>query len=418
VSYLLLEGGRVIDGTGKGPAEGHSLVVKDGRIEKLVKGQVSLPSGAKRISVSGMTVMPGLIDSHLHLSHSDEPAQDPVRRAVSRFTAWPSTYALVAYVNAIKCLESGFTTVRDAGFQGDSIYALKDAISSGLLKGPRIQAGGGVTATMGHFDENWPVTLPRPNEKYIVDGADNIRKAVRERAREGANFIKTCTSDSWSSRRSRSWWRNYTLEELQALVDEAHAFDMPVSAHAYDADPSVKNAVLAGVDNIDHGLFLNDSVVKLMKERGTTMVPTLSVIKRIYLQGSKHAQAISNIDQRRKEVWEAHVKSTKMAFEAGVKVGAGTDAGTGYGLAGNNALELEILVEDIGLKPMEAIVAATKLNSEIMKMDKEIGTLEPGKMADLIVVDGDPLKDIRVLQDKARIQLVMIGGESLVDRMH
>jgi imidazolonepropionase-like amidohydrolase len=208
------------------------------------------------------------------------------------------------------------------------------------------------------------------------------------------------------------------LEELQALVDEAHAFDMPVSAHAYDADPSVKNAVLAGVDNIDHGLFLNDSVVKLMKERGTTMVPTLSVIKRIYLQGSKHAQAISNIDQRRKEVWEAHVKSTKMAFEAGVKVGAGTDAGTGYGLAGNNALELEILVEDIGLKPMEAIVAATKLNSEIMKMDKEIGTLEPGKMADLIVVDGDPLKDIRVLQDKARIQLVMIEGESLVDRMH
>ncbi len=308
--------------------------------------------------------------------------------------------------------------MRDAGSQGDSIYALKDAIGSGLLKGPRIQAGGGVTATMGHFDENWPVTLPRPNEKYIVDGADNIRKAVRERAREGADFIKTCTSDSWSSRRSKSWWRNYTLEELQALVDEAHAFDMPVSAHAYDAEPSVKNAVLAGVDNIDHGLFLNDSVVRLMKERGTTMVPTLSVIKRIYLQGTKHATAIPNIDQRRKEVWEAHMKSTKMAFEAGVKIGAGTDAGTGYGLAGNNALELEILVEDIGVKPMDAIVAATRMNSEIMKMDKEIGTLEPGKMADLIVVDGDPLKDIRILQDKAKIKMVMVRGAPLVDRMH
>jgi imidazolonepropionase-like amidohydrolase len=155
----------------------------------------------------------------------------------------------------------------------------------------------------------------------------------------------------------------------------------------------------------------------MMKERGTTMVPTLSVIKKIYLQGSKHAYAVSNIDQRRKEVWEAHVKSTKMAFEAGVKVGAGTDAGTGYGLAGNNALELEIFVKDIGMRPMDAIVAATKVNSEIMKLDKETGTLELGKQADLIVVDGDPLKDISILQDKARIKMVMLGGEIMVDRI-
>jgi len=147
------------------------------------------------------------------------------------------------------------------------------------------------------------------------------------------------------------------------------------------------------------------------------MVPTLSVIKMIYLRGSKHAQAIPNIDQRRKEVWEAHVRSTKMALEAGVKIGAGTDAGTGYGLSGNNAMELEILVEDIGMKPMDAIVAATKVNSEIMKMDKEIGTLEPGKMADLIVIDGDPLKNIRILQEKARIKMVMLGGRSVIDKM-
>jgi len=412
-----LESGRVVDGTGREPVEGCSVIIKGGKIEKVGRTEASFPTGAKRISVSGLTVMPGLIDSHLHLSHSDEPTQDTVRKAISRFTAWPSSYALTAYVNGAKCIEAGFTTVRDAGFQGDSVYALKDAIASGMLKGPRIQAGGGVTATMGHFDENWPVTLPRVNEKYIVDGPYNIRKAVRERAREGADFIKTCTSDSWSSRRSRSWWRNYTLEELQALVDEAHAFDMPVSAHAYDAEPSVKNAVMAGVDNIDHGLFLNESVVKMMKERGTTLVPTLSVIKKIYLQGSKHAYAVSNIDQRRREVWEAHVKSTKMAFEAGVKVGAGTDAGTGYGLAGNNALELEIFVKDIGMRPMDAIVAATKINSEIMKLDKETGTLELGKQADLIVVDGDPLNDISILQDKAKIKMVMLGGEILVDRI-
>jgi imidazolonepropionase-like amidohydrolase len=147
------------------------------------------------------------------------------------------------------------------------------------------------------------------------------------------------------------------------------------------------------------------------------MVPTLSVIKKIYLEGSKHEHAIPNIEQRRKEVWEAHVRSVKIALDAGVKVGAGTDAGTGYGLAGNNALELEILVEDIGMKPMDAIMAATKVNSEIMKMDKDVGTLEVGKMADLIIVDGDPLKDIKILQDKARIKMVMIGGEPVVDRM-
>lgn len=417
MSYVVLESGGVIDGTGRDPVEGCSVVVKNGRIERIGRLEGSLPAGAKRISVSGLTVMPGLIDAHLHLSYSDEPTQDAVRQAISQFTAWPSSYALTAYANGVRCLEAGFTTVRDAGFQGDSVYALKDAVSSGILRGPRIQAGGGVTATMGHFDENWPVTLPRPSEKYIVDGPYNIRKAVRERVREGADFIKTCTSDSWSSRRSRSWWRNYTLEELQALVDEAHAFDMPVSAHAYDAEPSVKNAVMAGVDNIDHGLFLNESVVKMMKERGTTLVPTLAVIKRIYLQGGKHEYAISNVDQRAVEVWQAHVKSTKMAFEAGVKVGAGTDAGTGYGLAGNNAFELEILVEDIGIKPMDAIMAATKTNSEIMKMDREIGTLESGKIADMIVVDGNPLKDIRILQDKAKLKMVMLSGQIVVDRI-
>jgi len=417
MNYTSLEGGSIIDGTARSPIDGYSLVIREGKIEKLAKGQTPLPSGANRMNISGMTVLPGLIDSHLHLCHSDERTQDTVKRALGRFITWPSSYALIAYVNAMKCLEAGFTTVRDVGFQGDSIYALKDAISSGWLKGPRIKAGGTITATMGHFDENWPVTLPRASGKYVVDGADNIRKAVRERAREGADLIKTAVSDSWSSKRSRSWWRNYTLEELQALVDEAHAFDMPVSAHAYDAEPSVKNAVLAGVDNIDHGLFLNDSVVKLMKERGTTMVPTLSVIKKIYLEGSKHEHAIPNIEQRRKEVWEAHIRSVKMALDAGVKVGAGTDAGTGYGLAGNNALELEILVEDIGMKPMNAIMAATKVNSEIMKMDKDVGTLEVGKMADLIIVDGDPLKDVKILQDKARIKMVMIGGEPVVDRM-
>jgi len=417
MSYIVLEGATVIDGTGRSPMEGCSVIVKDGRMEKVAKAEGGLPTGARRISVSGMTVMPGLIDAHLHLSHSDEPTQDAVKKAVSRFIAWPSSYTLTAYVNGMKCLEAGFTAVRDCGFQGDSIYALKDAINSGMLTGPKIQAGGGVTATMGHFDENWPVTLPRPNEKYIVDGPYNIRKAVRERAREGADFIKTCTSDSWSSRRSRSWWRNYTLEELQALVDEAHAFDMPVSAHAYDAEPSVKNAVIADVDNIDHGLFLDESVVKMMKEQETTMVPTLSVIKKIYLEGSKHAYAIPNIDQRRREVWEAHVRSTRMAFQAGVKVGVGTDAGTGYGLAGNNAFELEIFVKDIGMRPMDAIVAATKINSEIMRLDKEIGTLEPGKQADLVVVDGDPLKDISILQDKAKIRMVMVGGKAVVDRM-
>lgn len=368
-----------------------------------------------------MTIMPGLIDAHLHLAFSASVMSEmsPARRAVNRFTALPSSYALGAYVNGVRCLEAGFTTVRDCGSRGDSVVALRDAIDSGWIDGPRIVVGGTITSTMGHFDENWPVTLPRPHAKYVADGADGVRKAVRERVREQVDFIKTSTSDSWSTTRSRSWWRCYTMEELKALVDEAHAFDLKVSSHAYDARPSVENAVLAGVDNIDHGIYLDEEVVQLMKEHGTTLVPTLSVIKIIYEQGEKarttNPYRIPDIVEKAKWTWEDHQKSVKMALEAGVKVGSGTDATGNYGLHGNYANELGLLA-DLNMAPMDVIKTATKVNSEILGLDGEIGTLEPGNQADLVIFDGDPLKDVRALMEKSRIKLVMKGGKKMVNR--
>lgn len=210
------------------------------------------------------------------------------------------------------------------------------------------------------------------------------------------------------------------MEELRALVDEAHAFDLKVSSHAYDARPSVENAVLAGVDNIDHGIYLDEEVVQLMKEHGTTLVPTMSVIKIIYEQGEKarttNPYRIPDIVEKAKRTWDDHQKSVKMALEAGVKVGSGTDAMGVYGLHGNYANELGLLV-DLGMSPMDVIKTATKVNSEIVGLEDVVGTLEPGKQADILVFDGDPLKDIRVLMDKSRIKLVMKSGKKTVSRL-
>jgi imidazolonepropionase-like amidohydrolase len=404
LSKILIKGGTVIDGTGRDPVEDYNILISGNKIDTVgFDGSVS--NATTTIDAAGLTVLPGLIDSHVHLSHVPG----------NRFTALPSSHSLAAYVAAKKCLNMGFTTVRDCGSYQDSTLALRNSINAGWLDGPRVQVGGTITATMGHFDEGWPVTLPRPHEKYVADGVDEIRKAVRERVREGVDFIKTSTSDSWSLTRSRSWWRNYTLNELEVMVDEAHSFGLKVSAHAYDAEPSVKNAVLAGVDNIDHGIYLDENVVQLMKERGTSLSPTLVTIKLMYEKGSTHPLKIPDYEERAKETWELHQKSVQMAHDAGVKVGLSTDANMGYDLMGNNAWELEILV-DLGMTEMEALMAATKVNAEIMDLDKDIGTLESGKFADLILVDGDPLKDITILNDESRIKLVMLDGDIVVDR--
>ncbi len=191
---------------------------------------------------------------------------------------------------------------------------------------------------------------------------------------------------------------------------------MRVSAHAYDAEPSVKNAVLAGVDNIDHGIYLNEEIVQLMKERETSLSPTLITIKMMYEKGSEHPLRIPDYEERAKETWALHKKSVQMAHEAGIKVGLSTDANMGYDLMGNNAWELEILV-DLGMSNMEAIMAATSVNAEIMDLDNRLGTLEEGKLADLIIVDLDPLKDISVLTQHSNIKLVMLGGEPVINKI-
>lgn len=402
---LVIEGATVIDGTGKNAIKDCTVIAKGGKIEEIGAELSEYPVDVTTINGAGLTVLPGLIDSHVHLAHVPG----------DRYTALPSSHSLAAYVAAKKCLNSGFTTVRDCGSFKDSVLALRNAINAGWIDGPRIQVGGTITSTMGHFDEGWPVTLPRPHEKYVADGIDEIRKAVRERVREGVDFIKTSTSDSWSLTRSKSWWRNYTFHELKALVEESHAFGFKVSAHAYDAEPSVKNAVLAGVDNIDHGIYLDEEVVDLMKNHGTSLSPTLVTIKLMYEKGSTHPLRIPNYEERAEETWELHMKSAKMCHKSGVKVGLSTDANMGYDLMGNNAWELEILV-DLGWTNMEAIMAATKVNAEIMDLDKQIGTLEPGKYADLIMVEDDPLKDISILTDRSKIKMVVLSGEIVVDR--
>ena len=399
MTRTVFSGGRVIDGTGADPAEA-DLVVEDGRILEIGPRL----DGDERVDVSGKALLPGLFDCHTHVTFSHI---DTMRRLQTPF----SYRFYEALHNLEATLRIGITTVRDAG---GADLGIKQAVEDGLIRGPRMQISlGMISQTGGHGDGWMPSGINLRLDSHpgvpstLVDGADEMRVKVRELVRMGADVIKVAVSGGVLSPRDKPTHAHFRLDELKVLVEEASSAGIWVMAHA-QATPGIKNAIRAGIRSIDHGIYLDDEAIEMMLARGTWLVPTL-VAPLGVIDAAAAGAAIPEASIRKAhEVAEIHRASFAKAVDAGVKVAMGTDSGVTP--HGNNLRELELMVEG-GMTPMQAIVATTRSAAELMGLEDELGTLEAGKRADLVVVDGDPL-EITALKD--RIEAVYQDGARVV----
>lgn len=399
----LIEGARLIDGTGGPPVPDATVLVNDqGRIEAVgPKESIASPPDTEVISATGMTLLPGLIDCHDHLSSF---TYDLMSRW--RLTEPQSLRNLRIAKVAEEMLLTGYTTIRDCGWLD---AGFKMAVDEGLYPGPRLLvATMPMSPTHGHADRpsgsghGQPFFLDPLLPRGIADGPDPVRAKVRELVRVGADFIKVFQT-GFGRPLHRAKDVAYDREELDALVGEAHTHGRKVASHAVGGN-GLRMSIEAGVDTIEHGSYLNQDpdLLNMMAGEGIFFVPTFTVFNFHRTQGNPTAQEESQ------DFRQDHVESMQKALTAGVKVVAGTDAG-GWGHP-NNAAELECLVA-AGMTPMQALVAGTGWAAECCGLERDVGTVERGKLADLVVVDGDPLGDITLLQDKSRIKLVMKEGK-------
>lgn len=406
--YKVLKGARLIDGTGNDPIEDSVLVMKGEVIETVGKaGMISYPQDSEVVDVSGKTIMPGLIDAHMHLFGLKSMSQ------LMWFMDDVLVHAMRGVIDVWKIIDAGFTTVRDLG----SVYALhlKTVINEGGCIGPRIVAAGrAITQTGGHGDiiHSLPLEFvtPRIGLCRIADGVAEVRKAAREQLRDGADFLKIITTGGVMSERDVSTSCQFSLEEIRAFVEEAANVGVRTSSHA-QGKLGIKNALLGGVKVIEHGFWLDDECLELMVKNNHYLVPTLAILEIIVVDGAKIGVSPHSI-HKAEIAQEAHLASFKRAYQSGVLCGLGTDNLTDP-MSPTAAVELEMYVKRAGLTPMQAIVCATKNNAEILDMSNRIGTLEAGKLADVIVVDGDPLVDITVLRNRENILKVYKGGDEV-----
>ncbi len=419
---VVIEGGTLIDGTGDKPIEDSVVVIEGERISTVgEEGEVKIPKDAEKIEVDahGKTVMPGLVDSHLHLigMKTDRMLEEQLVRP-------PQLSLIKSVFDTVDLLEAGFTTVKDCG--GFGIY-LKRAIAEGTTRGPRILSAGYVLSqTGGHGDVHFiPVewvdarTSKRGNflvMPLLCDGVAECIKASRYALREGADFIKVYASGGVLSMVDRPEHTQFTLEELKAIVEEARHAGKFVTAHCQGTE-AMKNCIVAGVKTIDHACYPDEEVIEMAKKRkDVVFVATLSIAQRIVTEGDKAGYPPWAV-MKAKEVAEITTKNIAKLHKAGLTIACGTDfLGSPLLKMGTNAMELELLVKQCGFKSMDAIVAATRNGAKACGLENQIGTIEKGKLADIIIVDGDPLKDIKVLQDKNKIKMVMKEGKIEVKR--
>jgi len=360
------------------------------------------------------------MDLHVHLSSANDG--DYAQIELANVIRTPAEMLLDAAKNARVLLESGFTTLRDMDWVTphgrnfvQEMGALRDSIAAGKLPGPRLIAGGFVLTTGSHHDRMQPRVIPRDPERY-GDGPWDIRRASRRNLRDGADFLKTCVSGGQCSfdRHDDLWDRNLTQEELEAVVDEAHAFQKPVAAHCH-TPLSVKMALDAGVDTVEHCTYVDDEAVSRLADSGLYNVPTLALREESVIAERRRRGAEEFVLVQAQEIAANCFSSFERYREAGVKFAMGTDT-CWHPTFGSNARELAIYVS-LGLTEMEAIQTTTRNAADALGMLDGLGTIETGKIADIIAVDGNPLEDISRLQEKERVKLVVKEGEVAVNRL-
>ena len=383
------------------------VVVENSKISyagKEVDFHTKIEPDAEVFDLEGATLMPGLIDTHIHLSLDGTPNYFNLM-----ITETPALAAVRAVRKVKRILQSGFTTIRTMGDKGQIDIAINTAIKEGSIPGPRIQTSGNcLTITGGHGDM-FPAHVSIEGMARIVDGPIESRKAAREQLKAGADNIKLMATGGGMSP-GPGTVPQLTIEEMKAAVEEAEKYDKTTAAHAIGTE-GINNALKAGVRTIEHGTFLDEESIELFLEKNAYLVPTLSAFKTLKYgrEGGVPEYTIEKVEYYR----TAHMKNLQKAIAAGVNVIVGTDAGTPFNYHGESAYELECLVEN-GLSPMRAIHCATRFAAEALKLENT-GIISARAIADLIVVNGNPLDDIKLLQDPGRIKMVFRGGDLLFD---
>lgn len=399
---LVFKVGTLIDGTGGQPLRNAVVVVNDGRIAAVGhEGDVKQPADAEIIEAPGHTLMPGMIDCHVHVMLSSLSIEERLltHRTVGLF---------LAARNLLETLKAGFTTVRDAG---GADTGLRQALEMGLAEGPRLVTSGIIGQTGSHMESYFPsgVTLDLGGaaKARICDGVNEVRKGVRELLREGFDFIKICTTGGVIAPQDSPHFTEFTVEEIKTIVETAQCQGKAVMAHA-EGTQGIKNAIAAGVWSVEHASIQDDEATRLLVDSGVYLVPTLLLPQWIIDHGKE--QGLGQFALRKAaQLHELHVASFRKAAKAGAKIALGTDA-AGV-LHGRNARELTLMVEG-GLSPMQAIVAATKTAAEACRVSDLVGTIEAEKLADMVLVDGNPLVDISILEQRNRLR-VFKGGKRI-----
>lgn len=392
----LLQNITLIDGTGRAPVENAVILIREGKVAYAGPASGWSEAGGEfvRLDLGGQYVLPGLVDTHVHLSGSGE--------ADSQFRADDGAMALKILSNAQKNLAAGITTVRDLGGWNELEFVVRDWIRRGEFAGPRMcLAGRFISITEAGAD--YYAGMYR-----VADGVDEVRKAVREQVKHGADVIKMGVTGAVLVESGVPGATHFNFDEIQALVEEARKFGKPVAMHAHGID-GIRKAVEAGVNTLEHGtyLFQDKKVIRQMVERGIFLVPTLKVGWDIIL--AKDSNIPAWIMEKNKATQGEAEQSLKLAYEAGVPIAMGSDVGTPLNFHGENALEV-YWMNKAGMSAMDAIVSATGNAARALGWDSWMGTLEAGKVADLIVYDQNPLDDLRVLADKKSLQFVMKDG--------